>query len=162
MIISNLKKIYRKIIRYIILFYKYFFSNENSYCPICNMKKLGFNPLPKNYIKKLVDAKYQYLGKGEMTNYVSYTCSYCGASDRERLYALWLDKYFLEFFKKELSDLYEFEYIYIAESHNNKIFYRPLSQRNIARRDDLGEFLNLPLMIMRFINSHRKTIFKES
>lgn len=59
----------------------------------------------------------------------------------------------LTFLKKELSDLYEFENIYIAEPHGEKIVYRPLSPANIARRDDLGEFLNRPLMIMRVIHS---------
>ena len=36
--------------------------------------------------------RFQYFGQGEMTAKGTYSCSSCGASDRERLYAYWLSE----------------------------------------------------------------------
>ena len=44
-------------------------------------------PLPDFYEKESKKHGYKHFGKGEMTALDTYTCSECGASDRDRLYA---------------------------------------------------------------------------
>jgi rubredoxin len=61
------------------------------YCPICNFKLKYFNPLPLEYKESAERYGYQHYGHGEMTSVDTYSCPNCGASDRERLYALWLN-----------------------------------------------------------------------
>lgn len=58
----------------------------------------------------------------------------------------------IEFLKSELADLFEFEYIYVAEIFRDGVIYKPVNEANIERRDDLGEFLNRPILIMRTID----------
>jgi SAM-dependent methyltransferase len=64
----------------------------DNYCPICKEKDITFKPLPDFYRKNAEMHGFKYFGKGEMTSINTYSCSNCGASDRERLYAYWLDK----------------------------------------------------------------------
>jgi predicted SAM-dependent methyltransferase len=92
-----------------IIFYLYFklhhfintFKNfrKTHYCPVCNSKIKYFIPLPKHYKNNIYIAnkKISYLN-AETLNYDAYTCSKCGASDRERLYALFFKKYILPFY----------------------------------------------------------------
>jgi SAM-dependent methyltransferase len=49
-------------------------------------------PLPDVYRLKAEATGYQYFGRGETIALDTYTCPHCGASDRERLYALWLNR----------------------------------------------------------------------
>lgn len=61
-------------------------------CPICRNDQINFLPLPAFYLESARQYGFAYLGKGEMVSLEHYTCDHCGASDRERLYALWLDQ----------------------------------------------------------------------
>lgn len=61
-----------------------------SWCPVCGNKQVTFLPLPEFYRDNACRHGFEYFGKGEMTSQETYTCSQCGASDRERLYALWI------------------------------------------------------------------------
>jgi SAM-dependent methyltransferase len=60
------------------------------WCPVCGSKTATFLPLPDFYRDHANEHGFAHFGKGEMTSHETYTCSNCGASDRERLYALWI------------------------------------------------------------------------
>lgn len=61
-------------------------------CPTCNSKQAIFIPLPDFYRENALQYGYVHFGKGEMTALETYSCANCGASDRERLYTLWIDQ----------------------------------------------------------------------
>lgn len=64
----------------------------HSWCPVCGNQQVLFLPLPEYYRDNARRHGFAYFGKGEMTSHETYTCAQCGASDRERLYALWIDQ----------------------------------------------------------------------
>lgn len=68
-----------------------FLTSYNYYCPICCNKE-GFAPLSDYYRNKYIEYGFKYLEFCEMTSLETYTCSKCGASDRDRLYAFWLKR----------------------------------------------------------------------
>ncbi|MGA9667122.1 MAG: class I SAM-dependent methyltransferase [Gallionella sp.] len=75
--------------------YKKFFNNLNSKfcCSVCNRKVRKFIPLSKFYKENA--EKYGYLytfDDAETLNYRAYSCPHCSASDRDRLYALYVSK----------------------------------------------------------------------
>ncbi|HOU98266.1 MAG TPA: class I SAM-dependent methyltransferase [Bacteroidales bacterium] len=66
----------------------------NEYCPVCNINTT-FNQLPAFYFKKLQQYRFEYsIFNFETFNVYQYSCSRCGASDRERLIVLFLKQYF--------------------------------------------------------------------
>lgn len=65
---------------------------QPSFCPVCERQEVLFSPLPEFYRDNARRHGYVHFGKGEMTSLDTYTCNNCGASDRERLYALWIDQ----------------------------------------------------------------------
>lgn len=67
-------------------------THQSTYCPVCKMRNVSFLPLPDFYRQHTQANGYLYFGQGEMTAHETYTCNNCGASDRERLYALWIDQ----------------------------------------------------------------------
>jgi SAM-dependent methyltransferase len=63
------------------------------FCPVCENKVLGFSPLPAFYWKQLAQYGSDLrIEDSETCNYKGYSCPLCDASDRDRLYALYLDK----------------------------------------------------------------------
>ena len=68
------------------------YKNNTTFCPVCNIYGMPFYPLPDLYRENAEKYGYKYFGCGEMTSLETYSCSSCGASDRERLYAVWLDR----------------------------------------------------------------------
>lgn len=60
-------------------------------CPVCEGDDITFLPLPDYYRQHAHNCGFVHFGKGEMTAHETYSCSRCGASDRERLYALWVN-----------------------------------------------------------------------
>jgi len=62
------------------------------FCPVCGSSDAVFNPLPDFYRQNAQQYRYVHFGQGEMTALDTYSCANCGASDRERLYAYWLQK----------------------------------------------------------------------
>jgi SAM-dependent methyltransferase len=68
------------------------FHRATTYCPACEMQDIPFAPLPEFYRQNAQANGFIYFGQGEMTAHQTYTCPNCGASDRERFYALWIDQ----------------------------------------------------------------------
>jgi SAM-dependent methyltransferase len=64
--------------------------SKKYYCPVCDIKHNRYEQLPSFYEENAKAYGYQYFGTGEMTAKSTYFCSKCWASDRERLYALYL------------------------------------------------------------------------
>src|SRR5688500_7498752 len=62
------------------------------WCPVCDTKPTAFSPLPKSYLKNALRYGFEHLENAETLSLHAYTCPACGASDRERLYALWIDQ----------------------------------------------------------------------
>lgn len=67
-------------------------------CPVCSSPVKDFNRLPDYYYKNM--DKYGYifsLFQAETINRFQYSCPVCGASDRDRLYALYFQREMPEF-----------------------------------------------------------------
>jgi SAM-dependent methyltransferase len=62
------------------------------WCSVCAQKPASFLPLPDYYLDNARRHGYAHIGKGETVSLETYSCPNCGASDRERLYALWIDQ----------------------------------------------------------------------
>ena len=64
-------------------------------CPVCGAAGVKMYPLPAYYFVQ--SHKYQFVHNpffSETINFEHYNCARCGASDRDRLYALYLKEYF--------------------------------------------------------------------
>lgn len=66
--------------------------HPDTWCSVCGRRPVSFLPLPEYYREKSILYGYKYFGKGEMVSLETYTCSNCGATDRERLCALWIEQ----------------------------------------------------------------------
>ncbi|OIR15887.1 hypothetical protein GALL_33880 [mine drainage metagenome] len=62
------------------------------YCPVCGSDQISFLPLPAFYLENARLHGFPHMENGEMLSLEKYTCNRCGASDRERIYALWVDQ----------------------------------------------------------------------
>lgn len=65
------------------------------FCPVCGNNVVRFEPLPLYYEQmqeKYPSEQPQFLG--EMMNTHAYLCPHCHASDRDRLYAMYMSKKF--------------------------------------------------------------------
>jgi SAM-dependent methyltransferase len=62
-------------------------------CPVCDTGLRRFKPIWKSYVRKLEEHGFAYpIDSLETFNVAAHTCPACAASDRERLYALYLDE----------------------------------------------------------------------
>ena len=62
-----------------------------TYCTVCERSGVKFAPLPDFYRHTAMRHGFRHFGRAETIALDSYSCSSCGASDRERLYAWWLN-----------------------------------------------------------------------
>lgn len=62
------------------------------WCPVCGNRQASFAPLPEFYRESARLHGFAHFEKGEMLSIEAYSCTSCGASDRERIYALWIDQ----------------------------------------------------------------------
>jgi predicted SAM-dependent methyltransferase/DNA-directed RNA polymerase subunit RPC12/RpoP len=63
-------------------------------CSACGSRVSRFDPLPSSITDEIKRHGFKYtVEEAEMCNGRNYSCPYCGASDRERLYALYLKNY---------------------------------------------------------------------
>jgi SAM-dependent methyltransferase len=65
---------------------------QTLWCPVCGSEQVSFAPLPEFYLDNARLHGFEYMEKAEMLSLDAYTCTHCGASDRERIYALWIDQ----------------------------------------------------------------------
>jgi len=64
-------------------------------CPVCGAELAAFKAGGKSYLRMLREHGFIYpLGAIETFNIAAYSCPSCDACDRERLYALYLDRVF--------------------------------------------------------------------
>jgi SAM-dependent methyltransferase len=69
-------------------------GEEQCHCPVCGNDIPHFDPLPKFYWDEAKKNGYKYsFDDAETLNYNAYLCPKCQCSDRDRLYALYLEKY---------------------------------------------------------------------
>lgn len=65
-------------------------------CAVCNSRVNAFQPLPEYYAENLQKHGWQFGDEDvETCNIYAYQCPYCQASDRDRLYSLYLIDYLL-------------------------------------------------------------------
>lgn len=67
-------------------------SGRTRFCPVCKNPVTHFAPLPPEYKAAARRYGYRHFGQAETINLAEYTCPRCGAADRERLFALYLDE----------------------------------------------------------------------
>src|SRR3989304_5552453 len=64
-------------------------------CPVCGPGLRPFKPIWKSFVRKLQEHGFEHpLDSLETFNVSAHTCPACDASDRERLYALYLEDRF--------------------------------------------------------------------
>jgi SAM-dependent methyltransferase len=68
--------------------------NSRYYCPVCEAKVVSFLPLPEFFRENQQKYGFPFRSdEAETCNDEAYLCPGCGASDRDRLYALFLGDY---------------------------------------------------------------------
>jgi SAM-dependent methyltransferase len=68
-------------------------STYSKQCSVCGKKVKSFYPLLDYYFENARRYNYPYSAdEAETLNYKEYSCPYCGAADRDRLYALYLSR----------------------------------------------------------------------
>lgn len=76
---------------------------EKFYCPVCDNNVNKFIPLPSSYKENAEKHGFIYsFDDFETLNCDAYTCPHCGASDRDRLYALHISKHLMENHTKDI------------------------------------------------------------
>jgi SAM-dependent methyltransferase len=64
-------------------------------CSVCNRRVRQFEPLSPSYLQDQLRYGWKYTAAdAETCNQESYSCPHCEATDRDRLYALYLSDYF--------------------------------------------------------------------
>lgn len=63
-----------------------------SFCPVCSSESVSFHALSDFYIENARRYGFKHFENAETLSLKTYSCANCGASDRERLYALWIDQ----------------------------------------------------------------------
>lgn len=64
------------------------------HCPVCDASVIAFQPLPEYFAENLEKYGWPHRGEdAETCNLQKYSCPFCQASDRDRLYALYLQDY---------------------------------------------------------------------
>ncbi|MDN3690585.1 class I SAM-dependent methyltransferase [Cyclobacterium jeungdonense] len=70
----------------------------NYQCPVCENYIRYFIPLPKEYYEKEVKYNFRYkLDQLETLNHSKYRCPICYCNDRDRMYTLYLKRFFKSF-----------------------------------------------------------------
>ncbi|MFN2532369.1 MAG: methyltransferase domain-containing protein [Pyrinomonadaceae bacterium] len=103
------------------------------YCPVCNSRVDAFDPLPEYFAEYGRKYGWPYREEdAETCNINHYSCPFCGASDRERLYSLYLRDYLPNLKKKGSIDIVDF-----GPSEPFSRFIRSLSGKISYRTADL-------------------------
>lgn len=71
------------------------YLGDKFHCPVCDTNLAHFLPLPMFYFKELEENQYIHSPfQSETLNLLNYLCPACYASDRDRLFVLYLNDYF--------------------------------------------------------------------
>lgn len=71
--------------------------HSNFCCTVCQNNIKKFHPLPDYFYKQLSESCFIHpVFMAETLNFISYSCPVCGASDRDRLIALFLKKFYAD------------------------------------------------------------------
>jgi SAM-dependent methyltransferase len=82
-----------------------FFRRGRLSCPVCNARVKRFNMIGEEYLRQFESSLFPHsIFAFETLNILGYSCPSCGASDRARLYRIYIDRYMTEL-KKERIDL---------------------------------------------------------
>jgi SAM-dependent methyltransferase len=101
-------------------------------CPVCRKARVDMEPIPLSVVRELDKHEHIHsLFQWETCNLEHYSCSRCGASDRDRLYALHLSA--------ELSDGHERRLLDIAPSAPLTAFLKGFPHVKVRTAD-----LNMP------------------
>jgi len=102
-------------------------------CPVCNYRVGAFQPLPEFYAENLKKYGWPFTAdEAETCNHLGYLCPFCQASDRDRLYALYLRDYLTDLKSDDSINIVDF-----APSAPLSRFIREQiarSERNISYR----------------------------
>lgn len=103
------------------------------YCPVCESRVTAFQPLPEYYAENAQKYGWPYKGdEAETCNLQGYSCPSCQASDRDRLYALYLQDYLIRLQAEGLIKIVDF-----APSPPLSLFIRKLRTDISYRTADL-------------------------
>lgn len=92
------------------------------YCPVCDNDLINFLPLPDYYLDNLRKYQNKYIDmQAETCNIKQYSCPLCWASDRDRLYSLYLKKYLENY---TLTNKNHFRIVDFAPSQSLSYFIR--------------------------------------
>lgn len=75
----------------------------NKECACCGKKNIKYLPIPDYFTEHL--KKHGFVPEPEMVNSEEYGCPNCGASDRDRAYALWMRKTLAQTQKNKILDI---------------------------------------------------------
>jgi SAM-dependent methyltransferase len=79
--------------------------NAQHYCPVCDSRVISFQPLPELFRENQEKYGFPFADSdAETCNTTAYLCPSCEASDRDRLYALYLGDYLKSLSSAELVD----------------------------------------------------------
>ena len=110
--------------------YSIIFKNGPFKCPVCGNNVKAFLPLPDFHYKRKEKFGSPYsIDDFETLNYLGYSCPLCKASDRERLYAIYLN----ERFRNNTQTIIRF--LDIAPSKSLTRFIRRLPRINYRSAD---------------------------
>jgi predicted SAM-dependent methyltransferase len=117
---------------------------KDKYCPVCDSKTY-FLPIPIHFMSELHENEcFHPMFTAETINLKHYECGNCGASDRDRLYAL--------YFKKVLSSTGDqsFSLLDIAPSAPLSVFFKRQTKLKIRTadlmRDDVDDKVDVTRM----------------
>lgn len=95
-------------------------------CSVCGSHVKGFLPLPEFYTENLQKHGWRFsFTENETLNYQYFLCPFCGASDRDRLYALYIMNYL-----KETNSFGPLAMVDFAPSPPLSIFIRKLIKKS--------------------------------
>jgi SAM-dependent methyltransferase len=118
-------------------------------CPICETRLRAFKPLTPRYEKLTREAGYYPLSRIETFNAAAYYCPSCDATDRERLYALYLERILASLDPRHGYRLIEFapgSALHTMLARSPLIDYRSadLFRHSVDDRVDISDMRNYP------------------
>lgn len=147
--ITGLKRVVKSIL------YNFFGFALNKKCSVCGKKVIKFYPVSEYFLKKAKMNGWPYgVEDAETLNAEEYSCPHCGATDRERLYALYIEK--------EILPNREYKVLDIAPAHALRNYLR--RKKNVIYRcadlfDEDVDDRGLDVMDMRIYNDGSFDIF---